>query len=299
MKKLKKSKLNSNEDSSTKVKEVQDGLALMSGPINNKDNVQPSTELSHLSKNDASTLASSKSKYKYKKSKDNKKRANDEVSTKLTCQITSMERTISDLVQSFNSFRELAMEKLVANEENWRQLKTANETSKVSKAPIDVNDIRRPPPVGYVRVDNDMIHLGRGIWLPQATFNNDIYTAGSSLAMVVKNIAVSVFGVEYLKSHSVKGKGSNKTKSIPRPAIDPTKALAIRDIFEYYLKTERKMTGQALMNEVDLYEEYIRQKISDLLRPPRQANKNNKKSEASQKNVTHDKNDVPAAASGT
>ncbi|XP_074100903.1 uncharacterized protein LOC141528643 [Cotesia typhae] len=227
-----------------------------------------------------------------------KKRANDEVSTKLTCQITSMERTISDLVQSFNSFRELAMEKLVANEENWRQLKTANETSKVSKAPIDVNDIRRPPPVGYVRVDNDMIHLGRGIWLPQATFNNDIYTAGSSLAMVVKNIAVSVFGVEYLKSHSVKGKGSNKTKSIPRPAIDPTKALAIRDIFEYYLKTERKMTGQALMNEVDLYEEYIRQKISDLLRPPRQANKNNKKSEASQKNVTHDKNDVPAAASG-
>ncbi|XP_074094282.1 BEN domain-containing protein 5-like [Cotesia typhae] len=143
-----------------------------------------------------------------------------------------------------------------------------------------------------------MIHLGRGIWLPQATFNNDIYTAGSSLAMVVKNIAVSVFGVEYLKSHSVKGKGSNKTKSIPRPAIDPTKALAIRDIFEYYLKTERKMTGQALMNEVDLYEEYIRQKISDLLRPPRQANKNNKKSEASQKNVTHDKNDVPAAASG-
>ncbi|XP_044579149.1 uncharacterized protein LOC123261560 isoform X3 [Cotesia glomerata] len=51
----------------------------------------------------------------------------------------------------------------------------------------------------------------------------------SSLAMVVKNIAVSVFGVEYLKSHSVKGKASNKTKSIPRPAIDPTKALAIRE----------------------------------------------------------------------
>ncbi|XP_044593923.1 uncharacterized protein LOC123271606 [Cotesia glomerata] len=47
--------------------------------------------------------------------------------------------------------------------------------------------------------------------------------------MVVKNIAVSVFGVEYLKSHSVKGKASNKTKSIPRPAIDPTKALAIRE----------------------------------------------------------------------
>ncbi|KAH0557499.1 hypothetical protein KQX54_007070 [Cotesia glomerata] len=138
-----------------------------------------------------------------------------------------------------------------------KKSRSANETSKLSKTPIDVNDIRRPPPVGYVRVDNDMIHLGRGIWLPQATFNNDIYTAGSSLAMVVKNIAVSVFGVEYLKSHSVKGKASNKTKSIPRPAIDPTKALAIRDIFEYYLKNEKTMTGQALMMEVDSYEEYI------------------------------------------
>ncbi|KAH0535211.1 hypothetical protein KQX54_014909 [Cotesia glomerata] len=166
-----------------------------------------------------------------------------------------------------------------------KKSRSANETSKLSKTPIDVNDIRRPPPVGYVRVDNDMIHLGRGIWLPQATFNNDIYTAGSSLAMVVKNIAVSVFGVEYLKSHSVKGKASNKTKSIPRPAIDPTKALAIRDIFEYYLKNEKNMTGQALMMEVDSYEEYIRQKISDLIRPPRQANKDLKKKKAIQKHV--------------
>lgn len=49
-----------------------------------------------------------------------------------------------------------------------------------------------------------------------------------SLGMFVKNIAVSVFGTEYLKSHSVSGKGSNKTKSKPRPAIDSTKALAIR-----------------------------------------------------------------------
>ncbi|CAG5075397.1 Protein of unknown function [Cotesia congregata] len=56
------------------------------------------------------------------------------------------------------------------------------------------------------------------------------------------------------------------------------------------------MTGQALMDEVDLYEEYIRQKICDLLRGPRQPNKT--KSEASQKNDTKDKNEVPAAASG-
>ncbi|KAH0549868.1 uncharacterized protein LOC123261560 isoform X2 [Cotesia glomerata] len=104
--------------------------------------------------------------------------------------------------------------------------------------------------------------------------------------MVVKNIAVSVFGVEYLKSHSVKGKASNKTKSIPRPAIDPTKALAIRDIFEYYLKNEKNMTGQALMIEVDSYEESIRQKISDLIRPPRQTNKDLKKKEAIQKHIT-------------
>ncbi|XP_053592826.1 uncharacterized protein LOC128667291 [Microplitis demolitor] len=89
------------------------------------------------------------------------------------------------------------------------------------------------------------------------------------MAMFVKNIAVSVFGTDYLKKHSVKGKGCNKTKSVPRPAIDSTKALAIRDIYEYYLKTEKNMQGSELQNELDNYEDYIRQKISDLIRPKR------------------------------
>lgn len=165
--------------------------------------------------------------------------------------------------------------------------------------------------------------------------------------MFVKNIAVSVFGTDYLKKHSVKGKRCNKTKSVPRPAIDSTKALAIRgnvnaflnmrlqtisntielflnsmclnislwvnyyalraesnafdvfssskmyfffytfsaflsknpqtqwkilsvlDIYEYYLKTEKNMQGSELQDEVDNYEDYIRQKISDLIRPKR------------------------------
>lgn len=55
------------------------------------------------------------------------------------------------------------------------------------------------------------------------------------MAMFVKNIAVSVFGTDYLKKHSVKGKGCNKTKSVPRPAIDSTKALAIRGNIDAFL----------------------------------------------------------------
>lgn len=48
------------------------------------------------------------------------------------------------------------------------------------------------------------------------------------------------------------------------------------DIFEHYLKNEKKLSGQALSEEVDMYEEYIRQKISDLIRPPRKPKEQNK-----------------------
>lgn len=70
------------------------------------------------------------------------------------------------------------------------------------------------------------------MWLPKAIYDNAVYNASTN-AMFVKNIAVAMFGDQYLREHSVKGKSCNKTKSTPRPAIDPTKAIAIygRDKF--------------------------------------------------------------------
>ncbi|CAH2084725.1 unnamed protein product [Euphydryas editha] len=98
------------------------------------------------------------------------------------------------------------IENLTANLENWNQVK----------------------PVGYVRVDTNMIHLGQNVWLPKQSIIIDAVYNAATNSMFVKNIAMAVFGSQYLKEHSVKGKSCNKTKSKPRPAIDPTKALAVR-----------------------------------------------------------------------
>lgn len=74
------------------------------------------------------------------------------------------------------------------------------------------------------------IHLGQGIWLPKQTYCDVVFSATTN-AIFVKNIAMAVYGAQYLKEHSVKGKACNKTKSTPRPAIDPKKALAIKGTF--------------------------------------------------------------------
>ncbi|XP_074113417.1 uncharacterized protein LOC141536651 isoform X2 [Cotesia typhae] len=159
------------------------------------------------------------------------------------------------------------IENLTANLENWNQVKHVQQAPS-NNPNLTIEDINRPPAVGYVRIDTNMIHLGQNVWLPKQSYDDAVYNAATN-SMFVKNIAMAVFGSQYLKEHSVKGKGCNKTKSKPRPAIDPTKALAIRDIFEYYLKTNKQLIGSNLLSERDTYEDHIRAKISDLLRPPK------------------------------
>ncbi|XP_057337200.1 uncharacterized protein LOC130675482 [Microplitis mediator] len=196
--------------------------------------------------------------------------------------LKSINVALSGLNEKFRNFEEFVVEKLSTNDENWKQLKNVQSMLNDDDQ-IDLIDFNRPPAVGYVRLDNDMIHLGQGVWIPHLSYKNAIFTASTN-AMFVKNIAVSVFGDQYLKQHSVKGKICNKTKSAARPAIDPTKALAIRDIFEYYLKHNKKLVGQELLVERDMYEDHIRGKIADLLRPPRKSKVNDKECPGSQSN---------------
>lgn len=97
------------------------------------------------------------------------------------------------------------------------------------------------------------------MWIPRATYDNDVYNAGASTSMFVKNIAVSVFGTEYLKSHSVKGKSSNKTKSIPRPAIDSTRALAIKGNVDLVTKYRVRLILWIISNALcDFQTQYAR-----------------------------------------
>ncbi|XP_008549828.2 uncharacterized protein LOC103572822 isoform X2 [Microplitis demolitor] len=204
------------------------------------------------------------------KSQNSNSNVNDQL-IRMNATLPSLQEQVVDLKKSIVAMEEFVVKKLTTNDENWKQLKNVQSKSKDDSA-MDLININRPPDVGYVWLDDGMIHLGEGVWLPKAIYDNAVYNASTN-AMFVKNIAVAMFGDQYLREHSVKGKSCNKTKSTPRPAIDPTKAIAIYEIFKYYLKNNKNMDGQKLINVASLYEEHIRSKISDLLRPPRQPKK--------------------------
>ncbi|XP_074115613.1 uncharacterized protein LOC141538161 [Cotesia typhae] len=84
------------------------------------------------------------------------------------------------------------IENLMANLENWIQVKHVQQA--LSNNPsLTIEDINRPPAVGYVRIDTNMIHLGQNVWLPKQSYDDAVYNAATN-SMFVKNIAVAVFG---------------------------------------------------------------------------------------------------------
>ncbi|XP_044587254.1 uncharacterized protein LOC123266875 [Cotesia glomerata] len=87
--------------------------------------------------------------------------------------------------------------------------------------------------------------------------------------MFVKNIAMNIFTREVLKNSTITGNSSNRTKGPAKPKLDPAKMLVVRDIYRYYLAEHRKLPEKVINVKVDEYVEYIRQKIADLIRPPK------------------------------
>lgn len=51
--------------------------------------------------------------------------------------------------------------------------------------------------------------------------------------MFVKNMALAIFGDSELKRSSITGASSNRTKSVPKPSLNPTKALAVRGKYQF------------------------------------------------------------------
>ncbi|XP_011859389.1 PREDICTED: uncharacterized protein LOC105556889 [Vollenhovia emeryi] len=78
--------------------------------------------------------------------------------------------------------------------------------------------------------------------------------------MFVKNMALAIFGDRELKRSSVTGAACNRTKSTPKPSLNPTKALAVRDIFRYFLESYRRYDKQKVEELVGDYQTFIRQK---------------------------------------
>jgi len=137
------------------------------------------------------------------------------------------------------------------------------------------------------------IHLGRNVWLPKVTYESAICT--KSHMMVVKNLALAVFGHKVLQASSISGNTSNKYKNRePKKKLDETKVLAIQgmnlfkkiiycfnffhylfascvinfltDIYRYWLINNQKCTEYDARIESRKVSLYISKKISELNR---------------------------------
>ncbi|CAH1173957.1 unnamed protein product [Phaedon cochleariae] len=127
---------------------------------------------------------------------------------------------------------------------------------------------RYPENLMVGQIIGDEVHLGQNIFLKKEIYNSCLVSAKSG-AQFVKNIAVSIFGIEILKNSSVTGKMSNRIKkSEARPPLDPNKLKAIKEIYEHYLtkKGENAVSIERNLSKIGLY---ISSKISDLNRVTR------------------------------
>ncbi|XP_036141161.1 uncharacterized protein LOC118645024 isoform X3 [Monomorium pharaonis] len=111
------------------------------------------------------------------------------------------------------------------------------------------------------------IHLGRNVWLSKLTYDAAFFNARTN-QMIVKNLAVAVFGLKVLQESSVTGMKCNKYKDRkPKPKLNETKILAIQDIFQYWLSKIKKCSEVEVQVECSKVPLYIARKISDLNRP--------------------------------
>ncbi|KYN12366.1 BEN domain-containing protein 5 [Trachymyrmex cornetzi] len=86
--------------------------------------------------------------------------------------------------------------------------------------------------------------------------------------MVVKNMALVVFGHEVLKNSSVTGIQCNSKKNKEKkPKLDATKLLAIKDIYRHWLANTKKLDEIAIECEIRNVGLYLSRKIADMNRP--------------------------------
>ncbi|XP_024872414.1 BEN domain-containing protein 5-like [Temnothorax curvispinosus] len=121
-------------------------------------------------------------------------------------------------------------------------------------------------PVGYIRKSNGTIHLGRDIWLSTEAYNSAV-AKPRSLQIVVKNLALAVYGLKTLMESSVSRHVSNKYRNrAPKKKLDDRRMLAIQDIYRYWLVNEKKLPAIEVDIECRNVPHYISKKISDLNR---------------------------------
>ncbi|KAJ8680992.1 hypothetical protein QAD02_016779 [Eretmocerus hayati] len=156
------------------------------------------------------------------------------------------------------------------------------------------------PPIGYIRPQTKMLHLGDSLFIHSDTYHDVAST--SKPFVFVGNILVKLFSIAELKAGTITGKPSNKT--IARLAklqkenkkkeaeklqrridsivqLDKQKLLTCRKAYELWLRnkcaqenTESSQgdTGSTQLNfpvELNNFDAYVTRKVSNLKSPPR------------------------------
>ncbi|XP_043467299.1 uncharacterized protein LOC122501696 [Leptopilina heterotoma] len=137
-------------------------------------------------------------------------------------------------------------------------------------------------PIGYVRRLDKNVHLGRDVWIPKSTYDTVMCTARNP-SIFIKNMALAVFGHETLERSSVTGQLSNRTRKFyegpPKQKLDPTKLLAIKDVFRYWLQEIKKVDECTTDIELRKVGSYIGHKIADLNRRKKDTEETQRSSE--------------------
>ncbi|XP_031333142.1 uncharacterized protein LOC116163385 [Photinus pyralis] len=132
---------------------------------------------------------------------------------------------------------------------------------------MDSQETSKPIPddVPVAGLYDGQIHIGRGEWLPVAIFN--MCMAKKKDSIFIKEIACSLFSPDVLSKSSVTGQPGNKTSNPAKPALDPTKLLAIEDILQFRMFQRGDTPDLKIIR--NCVHKHVRDKIQDLIRPPR------------------------------
>ncbi|XP_043481973.1 uncharacterized protein LOC122511036 isoform X2 [Leptopilina heterotoma] len=118
-------------------------------------------------------------------------------------------------------------------------------------------------------IRGEEIHLGRNIWIKKTCYDAIAGRSRMTPSLFVKEIAITVFGIEALRASTVTGGLSNRIKNKfpnakPPSKLDPIKIMAIRDITSFWIKNILKKDANFAEMEKLKVTNYISHKISEL-----------------------------------
>ncbi|KAF5270847.1 hypothetical protein FQR65_LT17770 [Abscondita terminalis] len=108
------------------------------------------------------------------------------------------------------------------------------------------------------------IHLGRNVYLDEVIYDSICFKSKNN-SVFVKNLASALFGDYTLQNSSVTGVMCNRLKTDPRPPLNPTITMTIKDILQFKL-TRENWTAEEIEAECKHINHILAQKIADVRR---------------------------------